>query len=112
MVKTLANKGADIDAITEGGETALMQAAQTDEISMMKFLIQKGADVNKQEFGNNWTPLIWATYSGYPKAVKVLLDNGAKVDLLSKESYTALVYAAKVSYIVCNYFSYLLFREI
>jgi len=95
VVKTLANKGADIDAITEGGETALMQAAQTDEISMMKFLIQKGADVNKQEFGNNWTPLIWATYSGYPKAVKVLLDNGAKVDLLSKESYTALVYAAK-----------------
>ena len=77
-----------------------MQAAQTDEISMMKFLIQKGADVNKQEFGNNWTPLIWATYSGYPKAVKVLLDNGAKVDLLSKESYTALVYAAKVSCVV------------
>ena len=74
-----------------------MQSAQTDEIGAMKVLISKGADVNKQESGNNWTPLIWATYSGYPKAVKVLLDAGAKIDLLSKESYTALVYAAKVS---------------
>ena len=94
-------KGADINAITNDGETAIMQSAQRDDIKIIKFLISKKADLSLQMFGNDWTALIWATYSGHKNAAKTLLDAGAKVDQFSKESYTALVYAAKVS---SNYF--------
>ena len=94
-------KGADINAITNDGETAIMQSAQRDDTKIIKFLIGKKADLSLQMFGNDWTALIWATYSDHKNAVKTLLDAGAKVDQLSKESYTALVYAAKVN---SNYF--------
>ena len=90
-------KGADINAITNDGESAIMQSAQRDDIKIIKFLIRKKADLSLQMFGNDWTALIWATYSDHKNAVKTLLDAGAKVDQLSKESYTALVYAAKVN---------------
>ena len=100
MILTIL-KGADINAITNDGETAMMQSAQRDDIKILTFLISKKADLNLQMFGNGWTALIFATYSDHKNTVKILLDAGAKVDQLSKESYTALVYAAKVN---SNYF--------
>ena len=43
--KTLLDHGADIDGVTERGVTPLMMFAGLNEISMVKFLVRRGADI-------------------------------------------------------------------
>ena len=38
--------GADIDAVTEHDETALISASHSGHFKVVKYLVEKGADVN------------------------------------------------------------------
>jgi ankyrin repeat protein len=44
---------------------------------MVKYLIELGADINKEENFDNLSPLIWACSSGNIKLVKYLIGLGA-----------------------------------
>jgi ankyrin repeat protein len=69
--------------------TALQAAASKGQTSIVKLLLDKGADVtvaNKE----GWTPLNSASDSGHVDIVKLLLDNGADVTVTSENGWTPL----------------------
>jgi hypothetical protein len=67
----------------ELGATALHYAvvyAGRRRDGAIRYLLKLGADVDCKDKGN-WTPLLYATYFGYPGAVELLLEAGAQADL-------------------------------
>eukprot|EP01104_Vermistella_antarctica_P012210 TRINITY_DN3493_c0_g1_i2.p1 TRINITY_DN3493_c0_g1~~TRINITY_DN3493_c0_g1_i2.p1 ORF type:complete len:367 (+),score=122.34 TRINITY_DN3493_c0_g1_i2:31-1101(+) len=65
-----------LTALNWMGESPLHQASSLDSVEMVKYFLEKGADVNaKSQHGN--TPLHWATHS---EVCQVLIDAGANVN--------------------------------
>ena len=68
MVQLLIDGGADVNAKTEDGSTALYQAAYRGYEAAVKLLIDGGADVNAKT-KDGWTALYRAAYRGYEAVV-------------------------------------------
>ncbi len=56
--------------------TALHYAAEEGCAEVVKFLVEKGVDINATKY-ERWTPLHAATYEGKLKIIRFLLDKGA-----------------------------------
>jgi ankyrin repeat protein len=78
LMKLLIENGANVNAVTKEGRTALMYAAYYDHYSIAKLLIENRTDVN--------------AVCGLEMA-KLLIENGANVNAVTKEGRTALMYA-------------------
>jgi Ankyrin repeats (3 copies)/Domain of unknown function (DUF3471) len=76
-VKALLAKGADVNAKTAYGATALSYAADKGHVEVVKVLLDRGADVNVKDTFYGETPLGWAAYRGHATVVTLLLDKGA-----------------------------------
>lgn len=68
-------RGATVDAPHVHG-TPLLKHARKGNYDICKLLIEKGADVNAENY-ENATPLFAAADGGHPEVVKLLLENGA-----------------------------------
>lgn len=106
ILKLLLEAGAQINAKTSGGETALTEAARTGKVEMVKILLEAGANPNIQD-RMEMTPLHWTihwsrqtaqtpTKPGYIETVQHLLKGGARVDLSHSDGTTPLMMAAKL----------------
>ncbi|KAM0873686.1 hypothetical protein ACQ4PT_037892 [Festuca glaucescens] len=91
IVKLLLLKGAHVNAINLGG-TALHVAASSGLDDIVKILLDHGADHNIALSGTDYTALVLATIACSTKCVKLLLEAGADVDGIGKE--TPLMIAA------------------
>jgi ankyrin repeat domain-containing protein 17 len=69
--------GADLEHESEGGRTPLMKAVRAGHYCTAKFLISKGANVNKATTNNDHTPLSLACAGGHLAIVELLLQNKA-----------------------------------
>ena len=76
------------------GDTPLHKAARIGDVSEVKKLLAKGAEVNA-ETSDGWTPLHEAASKGHLNVVKALLAKGAAVNAKNKYGYTPLHYAAR-----------------
>lgn len=99
MAYALVEKGADVNAATYGGWTALMGASDNRCEEIVKLLIAKKADVNaKTRQGRS--VLMRAAYHGYyPTIVRLLIKAGANVNDADKAGNTALIFAAQQGYL-------------
>jgi len=70
----------------------IFKAAQLNDITGIKFLLNYGIDVNDRDAQGN-TPLIVAVKSGQKVAVHFLLEKDADVDVQNKAGNTALITA-------------------
>ncbi len=69
-------------------------AAGKGHTEIVKFLLEKGANINAKVFGEI-TALMYASMNGHPQTVKFLLDHGADVNATSNLSRnTALIVAS------------------
>lgn len=94
MLSLLISAGADVNATTTKGRTALMWAAWRGRNESAKTLIEKNAIVNAQDgFGS--TALMLAAHMGQKDLVVTLLDAGADVNLRASDSSTALIAAVR-----------------
>ena len=85
--------GADVNAKTNKGFTALMSAAKGDHAEIAELLLTYGANVNDKDI-TGWTALMYAAREGRTKTARVLLTHGANVNAKSYDGYTALMLAA------------------
>jgi ankyrin repeat protein len=108
----LIRHGADVHAREQwGGQTALMWAAAQSQPAMIGLLLKHGARVDERSTVRDWqrrvtaegrpkdmyrgglTPLLFAAREGCIDCLKVLLDEGADIDLPDPDGATALIMA-------------------
>lgn len=88
---SLLDNGAKANFQNAYGITTLSQACINGNEKVVKALIEKGADVNKEVTGES--PLILAARTGKVAILKLLLDNGAQIEKNAKKP-TAIMWAA------------------
>jgi ankyrin repeat protein len=105
VITRLLDAGDDPNAVlTTEGETVLMLTSYTGNPKAVQVLLERGAEVNTQQFRGQ-TALMWAAAEGHADVVKLLLANGADAALSSTAStkperrppggMTALLFAAR-----------------
>ena len=77
VVELLLDRGADPNAATYNGYTALMWAAGGNHPHVVEILLERGADLDYSPGFYKVTPLSSASGSGHIDMVKLLLDRGA-----------------------------------
>jgi len=93
VVKYL-NKGADVNAKTEDGSSALMYSVLSRNPIITKLLLTKKADVNLQTNKGN-TALMSAVITNQYRMVKLLLNYDADINIQNDFDETALTLAKK-----------------
>ena len=78
LLKMLIQKGADVNAVTKCGKTALHLAAALGYVDVTKVLIQNGADVNAID-RNGYSPLTNAVDEYHVRCALHLLCSGAEI---------------------------------
>ena len=73
LVRRLLMQGGNPDSTNEDGLTALHQCCIDDSESMMKLLLEFGANVNAED-SEKWTPLHAAATCGHLHLVKYLIS--------------------------------------
>lgn len=92
-VRMLLDRGADPNAVSAIGNSALMYAAETGNLTIMQLLIKSGAEVNTTGF-NGETPLFLAIFNNDFQSAKYLLEQGANPNVKDDFGVTPLIYAA------------------
>lgn len=93
----LLDEGSQINAkVGDYETTVLMEASVQRNVEVMKFLIEKGADVNLSD-KDGWTAIMGAVVQGHLESVKLLLSHGAEVNAKNDNNQTALMMASEKS---------------
>ena len=86
--------GFDMKEFIQLPEEGLWHAARTGDLPAMKRYIAEGADVNAPDENLNISPLAWSTSHGQTEATRLLIENGADVNLKDDNGSTPLHGAA------------------
>ncbi|ELU09548.1 hypothetical protein CAPTEDRAFT_162895 [Capitella teleta] len=98
IVKTLLNKGADMDKANNNDDTPLHLAAQLGLSEIAATLISADCNINLYN-GLRQSPLAVAVAAGQTAIVTLLIDAGADLDALDGERRTPLIVAAQLQYL-------------
>ena len=97
VVRSLIDKGADINALDIHGQTALMNAALRGDASLVKELAAHGANLNHTA-KYNLTALMLAVINDHKEIVEILVKAGANIELKGSKGpfeYSPIEYAIK-----------------
>jgi ankyrin repeat protein len=86
--------GADVNAVNEFGETALMSAVENGALAQVELLLENGADPNAAT-KTGTTPLLAAVDSRNEDIVAAVVAAGAEIDAADRDGWTALLAAAR-----------------
>src|SRR5207249_4253939 len=95
LIDRLLKAGADPNATSEEGQTALMTAALNGKVDAVKVLLARGAQVNVQEPTRGQSALMWAASEGNTAAAETLIELGADIKAKSKGGFTPLLFAVR-----------------
>lgn len=92
----LKSPGIDVNLASRQNETPLMMACIKGNLNLVKELIRRDADVNRE----GWTPLHYAASADTPQTLdiaRLLLEESAYIDAASPNGTTPLMLAAQYS---------------
>ncbi len=93
VINLLLEKGAELEAKDDTGQTPLSRAAAHGQKVVVNLLLEKGAELeNKDKSGR--TPLQWAAAEGHKVVINLLLEKGAELENKDKSGQTPLFVAA------------------
>jgi ankyrin repeat protein len=92
----LLKRGVDPNAKAEGGMTALMFAAESGNIILVKMLVLNGADPDLT-YVEDTSPLLIAVLNGHFEVAQFLLEKGADPNHRDIFKGSALLYAAAIN---------------
>jgi ankyrin repeat protein len=87
-MKTAFRKGADINEINSLGKNALFHAVNYNSINMVKFLIERGINVNLKD--KEGKTVLMSCYN--PKILEILIDSGVSINEVDNKGRNALFY--------------------
>ena len=76
------------------GNTLLMHAIKNNNIEIIKYLIDKGADVNGKTLENNTVLMLAASNITDPNIIELLINSGADVNAVDNYGFDPINYAA------------------
>ena len=93
MVKTLIERGVDVNSQNNNGKTALMWAAYHGNVEVIAALVNAGANANAQD-KDGLTPMMYAAWrKGCAPGVKKLIELGADPNVADDQGQTSLMKA-------------------
>jgi ankyrin repeat protein len=96
-VRSLLERGVNLEEKDDEGYTALMYAASNGHTGIVRILLKMGANVNAKTFDGE-TALMCAAVNGNTGTVGILLDNGADMWAKTSDGDTALTRAVVAGY--------------
>lgn len=99
VIKKILENNFDIDLTDKQGITGLNFAVAYNQFNVVRFLIEKGANLNIKD-KNGWSPIITASQLLKDKTeiVKYLIQNGANINQVDKDGFSALHIAIENNY--------------
>jgi len=91
LVDFMLQQGIDIDAEDNEGNSLLLSALQSNNISMAMYLIEKGSWIEKMERKCSWRPLHYVALRSELELAKILVARGAIVNSSTDEGQTPLL---------------------
>jgi ankyrin repeat protein len=97
LIMLLIESGADIFALDDEGVSVFDMAVTYSNIAMVRYILDKGIDVNKTQRKSGFTPLMCAACYGRNEVVKILLESGADKDATDAKGLSATDFARKMN---------------
>ncbi len=94
LIKLLVSLGANIEAKTPEGKTALYLATESGSLEFVRFLVECKADIHTKN-NNDYTLLMLAAAKDYEEIIEYLIKTGADPNLRNKSGQTAVVSALR-----------------
>jgi ankyrin repeat protein len=85
--------GADINIENLYGETAIFKTCKSGNKDLVEYLVEHGADINKEEKWYGETPLFYACKSGNKDLVEYLVEHGEDINKEDENGLIPLFYA-------------------
>jgi outer membrane protein assembly factor BamB len=77
-IKRLGNEGVDVNTRTTYGATALAYACDRGHLDVVRYLVERGAEVNTRDDFYQFAPITWALYKEHTEIITFLLGKGAE----------------------------------
>lgn len=94
LVSLLVGKGADVNAKSSKGHSAMSYSARYGHLAIVQYLLNHGAEVNITN-KNGWTPLLKAARGGHLDVVDYLLAHDADIHSRNSGGFDALALARR-----------------
>jgi ankyrin repeat protein len=88
-VRSLLERGMNINARNASNRTPLDGAAAKGNVDVVRLLIERGAEVDSRD-KSGWTPLHKSSRFGHLEVSRVLLDHGANVNARKRDYWTPM----------------------
>ncbi len=93
--------GIDVNTVANNGMSLLMISIRHhDNLPMVQFLLDKGADLHYRQPSTGWNAVTYAALHDYPKILTCLFEKGALMGVNNADRH-ALMYAVKYEHLEC-----------